>query len=68
MSTQASPANYPVSPTQVWTRLATELQQRAIRLMAQLAYNLVATQSGWSSAKDKEFEHAIPPCQPQNPA
>jgi hypothetical protein len=41
MSTQSSPAGCPVSPAQVWARLATDLQERAIRLMAQLAFNLV---------------------------
>ena len=38
MSTQSSPA-------QVWARLATDLQERAIRLMAQLAFNSVLTRS-----------------------
>ena len=47
MSTQLSPAGYPVSPAQVWARLATDLQERAIRLMAQLAFNLVFTRSDW---------------------
>ena len=45
MSIQSSPAGCPVSPAQVWARLATDLQERAIRLMAQLAFNLVFTRS-----------------------
>jgi len=48
MSIQSSPAGYPVSPAQVWARLATDLQERAIRLMAQLAFNLVFTRSDWN--------------------
>jgi hypothetical protein len=67
MSDQTSPAKGPVSPPQVWARLATELQKRAIRLIAQLAFNLVATQSGWLIAEDKVSHHVIPPNYPQNP-
>lgn len=67
MSIQSSPTNCP-PPTQVWARLATELQERAIRLMAQLAFNLVATQSGWLVTKDKESNHASQPYQPQDPS
>lgn len=40
-----SPNAPPVSPTQVWARLAADRQVRAIRLMAQLAFNLVAALS-----------------------
>ncbi len=67
MSIQSSPAGRPVSPAQVWARLATELQERAIRLMAQLAFNLAATQAGWLVAEDKESNHVIPPYHPQDP-
>jgi hypothetical protein len=67
MSVQSSPAKGLVPPAQVWARLATELQKRAIRLMAQLAFNLAATQSGWLVAEDKESNHVIPPYHPQNP-
>jgi hypothetical protein len=45
MSIQSSPAGRLVSPAQVWARLATDLQERAIHLMAQLAFNLVFTPS-----------------------
>jgi hypothetical protein len=55
MVTPSSPTDSLVSPAQVWARLATDLQLRAIRLMAQLALNLVATQAEWPS---KESEHA----------
>jgi glycosidase len=68
MSVQSSPAKGPVSPAQVWARLATELQKRAIRLMAQLAFNLAATQSGWLVAEDKVSSHVVPPNHPQDPA
>jgi hypothetical protein len=68
MSAQSAPTNYPVSPNQIWAHLATELQEGTIRLMAQLAFNLVAAQSGWLAAKDKESNYAIQSCQPQNPA
>ena len=68
MSTQSSPTNCPVSPAQVWARLATELQERAIRLMAQLAYNLVTAQAGCPNAKDKESKHVIQSYRPQDSA
>jgi hypothetical protein len=68
MSVQSSPAKGPVSPAQVWARLETELQKQAMRLMAQLAFNLVATQAGWLVAEDKESNHVIPPYHPQDPA
>jgi hypothetical protein len=67
MSVQSSSTDCPVSPTQIWVCLATELQERAIRLMARLAFNLAAAQSGWPVAKDKESSYAITPHQPQNP-
>jgi hypothetical protein len=47
----------PVSPAQVWVRLAADLRARAIRLMAQLAFNLVAAQA---DSPIKESNHAIP--------
>ena len=68
MSDNTSPAKGPVSPALVWARLATELQKRAIRLMAQLAFNLIATQSGWLVAEDEVSDHVSPPNHTQNPA
>lgn len=68
MSAQSAPTNCPVSPNQIWARLATELQEQTIRLMAQLAFNLVAAQSGWLATTDKESSYAIQSCQPQGPA
>ncbi len=64
MLVQSSLVDTPVSPAQVWARLATDLQERAIRLMAQLAFNLVAAQSEWPQ---KESDHALPTQRPQNP-
>jgi hypothetical protein len=68
MSIQSSSANCSISPAQVWARLATELQERAIRLMAQLAFNLVAAQSEWPDVKNKESNHVNLPHQSQNSA
>ncbi len=65
MYVQPSPSDVPAIPAHVWACLAKGLQERAIYLMAQLALNLVADQSGWFV---KEFNHAQPPQQPQNPA
>jgi len=50
-----------VLPSQVWGRLGTDLQVRTIRLMAQLAFNLVAAQTDWATQKDKEVTYAVPP-------
>jgi hypothetical protein len=47
MSQQAAPTELCPSLTQVWARLATELREQAIRLMTQLAFNLVVAQSDW---------------------
>ena len=63
MSVQSS-SEMSVSPAHIWACLAKDLQERAIRLMAQLAFNLVAAQSDWSV---EEPDHAHPSQQPQNP-
>jgi hypothetical protein len=51
--------------TCVWTSLTLELKERAIQLMAQLAFNRIADQSGWFT---KEADHVQPTQQPENPA
>jgi hypothetical protein len=56
VSYQSSSANHYVSPTQVWARLTVECQMRIIRLMAQLAFKLVADQSPFI----KESDHVVP--------
>jgi hypothetical protein len=54
-----------VSPAQVWTLLAADCRAQVIRLMAQLAFNLVAAQS---DSPVKESNHVIQPKHTQNPA
>ena len=66
MSVQCLPTESSVTTAQVWARLTTDLQNRAIHLMAQLAFNLVATQSGWQPVK--ESHHVVPSHTPQDPA
>ena len=66
MVVQSSPVEGLVAPAQVWARLATDLQTRAIRLMAQLAFNCMAAQPDWRSLK--ESDHVIPSHPSQNPA
>lgn len=64
MSQQTLSAELCPSLAQVWARLATELQEQAIRLMAQLAFNLVVAQSDWP---EKEYTHDLPSRQTQDP-
>jgi hypothetical protein len=45
MSQQVIPAPRCVLPTQVWSCLSAGDQAKVIRLMAQLAFNLIAAQS-----------------------
>jgi len=47
----------PVVPEQVWARLAADEQRRVIRLMAHLAYHMVAEQQ---TAPRKETGDACP--------
>jgi hypothetical protein len=61
MSALTSPAT---TPTCVWTSLTRELKERAVQLMAQLASNRIADQSGWLT---KEPDHVQPIQQPKNP-
>ncbi len=53
-----------VAPTQVWASLSTDLQVRAIRLLAQLACSCAATHL---EPPVKEANHGIVPHDPQNP-
>jgi hypothetical protein len=46
-----------VLPAQVWARLAADCRERAIRLMAQLAFNLVAAQA---ESPIKKSDHVVP--------
>jgi hypothetical protein len=65
MSRQSSSTDCYVLPAQVWVRLASDCRTRAIRLMAQLAFKLVADQS---DELIKESKHVAPSCHAQNPA
>jgi hypothetical protein len=65
MIIQSSPAECPVSPAQVWARLATDVQERTIRLMAQLAFKLVAAQP--PGQPGKESDDALSTDCPQDP-
>ena len=65
MSVLASPSTISTTPSCVWTSLTHDLKERAIQLMAQLAFNQIANQSGWFT---KESDHVLPPQQPKNPA
>jgi hypothetical protein len=65
MIDQPASAKHHVVPVQVWTRLTTDRQTRAIRLMAQLAFNLVLAQCDWAV---KELDHAKPTDHTQDPA
>jgi hypothetical protein len=58
MSHPPASAKHHVLPAQVWARLAADFQARAIRLMAQLAFKLVAAQS---DSPIQESSHAVPP-------
>jgi hypothetical protein len=64
MSQQTLSTELCPSLARVWARLATELQEQAIRLMAQLAFNLVIAQSDWA---EKEQTHDLPSRHTQDP-
>jgi len=65
MDAHPLPTDQLVSPAQVWARLTTDVQARAICLMAQLALNLVAAPN---ERPPKESEHAALTHPPQTPA
>ena len=65
MSQQTVSTDLCPSLARVWARLATELQEQAVRLMAQLAFNLVIAQSDWP---EKEHTYDLPSRQTQDPA
>ena len=64
MSQQTVSTDLYPSLAQVWARLATELREQAIRLMAQLAFNLVIAQSEWPG---KEYTRDLESCQTKDP-
>jgi hypothetical protein len=63
MNRPPPPTETPVSLTQVWSGLPSDLQQRAVRLLAQLAYVRLRPQTPLSP---KEIRHADPTHQPQD--
>jgi oligoendopeptidase F len=60
MTFPAVSAEQHVALTQVWAHVPHDLQQRTIRLLAQLAVNWVVAQSTWTdtSPSEKEMPHA----------
>ncbi len=65
MSHQSSSIDRHVSPAQVWICLTIDRRTRAIRLMVQLAFKLVADQS---DTFIEESNHVVPSRHAQNPA
>jgi hypothetical protein len=65
MSVLTSPSTVSTTPTCVWTSLTHDLKERTIQLMAQLAFNQIADQSGWFT---KESDHVQSSQQHKNPA
>jgi hypothetical protein len=61
MSTLTSPSTV---NTCVWASLTLEMKERTVKLMAQLAFNRIATQSGWFT--NKESDYVQPSQQPKN--
>jgi|GEM_PF-865865 hypothetical protein len=64
MSNQSPAIAPPMSSVQVWAHLTADHRARAIRLMAQLAFNLVVAQP---NSPIKECDHVIPTQHSQNP-
>ena len=64
MSDQSLAIARPIAPAQVWVCLTADHRARAIRLMAQLAFNLVAAEA---DSPVKESDYVIPTHHTQNP-
>jgi len=64
MSQQMVSTDLHLSLAQVWAHLATELREQTIRLMAQLAFNLVVAQSDWPA---KEYTRDLESRQAKDP-
>ena len=63
MNRPPPPTETPVSLTQVWSGLPSDLQQRAVRLLAQLAFVQLRPQATLSTT---EIRHANTTQQPQD--
>jgi hypothetical protein len=66
MSASTAPSNNSVAPTKVWAALNADLQGRVIRLLAQLAFNLLTAHINPTAKKEAPDAHSSE--QPQNPA
>ena len=66
MSVPTAPSNDSVTLAQIWAALNADLQGSVIRLLAQLAFNLLTAQS--ESSINKEAPYAISSDQSQDPA
>jgi hypothetical protein len=66
MSVPTNPSPDSVVLTQIWAALNADLQGAVIRLLAQLAFNLLTAQT--ASSINKEAPYAISSDQSQNPA
>jgi hypothetical protein len=65
MNRPPPPTETPVRLAQVWSGLPGDLQQRAVRLLAQLAYVRLRPQA---SLHTRETRHDDPTHQPQDPS
>ena len=63
MSSQTFSVDLCSSLTHVWACLATDLRERAVHLVAQLAFNLVVAQCDWLK---KEYTCDVPSRQTQD--
>lgn len=66
MSVPTAPSNDSVTLVQIWAALNADLQGAVIRLLAQLAFNLLTTQTELSINKGASY--AISSDQPQDQA
>jgi hypothetical protein len=61
MALQATLAEQPVLPAEVWTRLAADVRQKTICFMAQLAYNFLAAQADFPVKEAQLCSSTSPP-------
>jgi len=66
MSLPIAPSDIPLAPAPIWAALNADLQGCVIRLLAQLAFNLLTAQT--ESSINQETLYARSSDQPQNPA
>jgi hypothetical protein len=66
MALPTAPSDDFVAPAQIWAALNADLQERVIRLLAQLAFSLLTVRT--ESPINKEALDALSSDQSQNPA